>query len=458
MASSLSVSGLGSGLDVTGIVNQLMELEKRPLTALAKKEAGVQAQISAFGAIKGSLSTLQNAIAGLKMPSGGNALDFYSTYKGSVSEEGIASVTAGEGTVPGRYSLEVSQLAKEHRIVSNAETAIGTGMLTIQLGSADGATVSKTTTVEITNASLTSVRDAINRANAGVTAAVINGDNGPQLVISGEQGGSKQFISLSGVSGLEYAPAGGPTNFTEQQAAQSALIKLNGVSIESQGNKVADALQGVTLDLRKATEDGQSVTLDLTRDTSSINRALERMVTAFNDYHKLSRDVGGYDSAAKKGGALLGDSALRSVDAKMRSMLSNVPPELAGNGLRTLSDIGISLQKDGTLKLDTDKLDKALSDNFAGVANVAAAYGRAMDEVITGMIGSNGMITGKTEGLNRSITSMAQQRTVIERRLEGIEARYKAQFVALDSLVSGMMQTSNYLETQLKSLSKISSS
>ena len=295
MASSLSVGGLGSGIDVSGIVSQLMEIERQPLKALDTKEASVQARISAFGSIKSSLSTLQNAIAGLKLPAGGNALDFYSTYSGTLSDDGVASVTATDGTVPGKYSLEVTQLAKENRLISAAGTSIGSGELTISLGSADGTATTRSTTVSIGDGSLSAVRDAINGANAGVTAAVINGDAGPQLVLSANEGGSKQFISLSGVSGLDYSPAAPTANFTTQQTAQSALITLNGVAIESQSNKISDALEGVTIDLKKATEADKPVTLTLARDTSSINKALEKFVSAYNEYNTLARDLGRYD-------------------------------------------------------------------------------------------------------------------------------------------------------------------
>ncbi|EPZ15428.1 hypothetical protein M622_15965 [Thauera terpenica 58Eu] len=453
MASSLSVGGLGSGIDVSGIVSQLMEIERQPLKALDTKEASVQARISAFGSIKSSLSTLQNAIAGLKLPAGGNALDFYSTYSGTLSDDGVASVTATDGTVPGKYSLEVTQLAKENRLISAAGTSIGSGELTISLGSADGTATTRSTTVSIGDGSLSAVRDAINGANAGVTAAVINGDAGPQLVLSANEGGSKQFISLSGVSGLDYSPAAPTANFTTQQTAQSALITLNGVAIESQSNKISDALEGVTIDLKKATEADKPVTLTLARDTSSINKVLEKFVSAYNEYNTLARDLGRYDPSTDKAGALLGDSALRGADSKMRSMLSSVPAELAGLDKKTLSDIGISTQKDGSLKLDSGKLDKALAADFAGVAKVAAGYGRSMDGIITGLIGSEGVITGKTTGLQSSITSIDKQRQTLEQRLDGIEARYKAQYTALDTLVSGMLQTSTYLEQQLASLS-----
>lgn len=135
--------------------------------------------------------------------------------------------------------------------------------------------------------------------------------------------------------------------------------------------------------------------------------------------------------------------------------VAGVPAERAGLDKKTLSDIGISIQKDGSLKMDTAKLDKALAADFAGVAKVAAGYGRSMDGIITGLIGSEGMITGKTTGLQSSITGIGKQRETLERRLENIEARYKAQFTALDTLVSGMMQTSNYLEQQLASLANL---
>ena len=225
------------------------------------------------------------------------------------------------------------------------------------------------------------------------------------------------------------------------------------MAIESQSNKISDALEGVTIDLKKATEADKPVTLTLARDTSSINKALEKFVSAYNEYNTLARDLGRYDPSTDKAGALLGDSALRGADSKMRSMLSSVPAELAGLDKKTLSDIGISTQKDGSLKLDSGKLDKALAADFAGVAKVAAGYGRSMDGIITGLIGSEGVITGKTTGLQSSITSIDKQRQTLEQRLEGIEARYKAQYTALDTLVSGMLQTSTYLEQQLASLS-----
>lgn len=549
-----SVSGLGgSNLDVNGIVQQLMAVERQPLAKLATKEASFQAKISAFGSLKSSLATMQNAVAGLKMPSSYNALDFYSTFKGTLADSSVATVTAGEGTVPGNYSLEVSQLAQQHRIVTSAGTTFSPGTLTIRLGSEDGSTTTKTTTIDLTSGSLDAVRDAINQSSAGVTAAVVNGAGGAQLVLTGNSGGSNQFIHLSGAAtgnlthqvksnadvvqvdavdprqltirlaakdgsnetsetvidiaagedllqkinasgagvtasmdggklvltaneagqnryievsgmGLAYDPDGAGNNFTEtrqavaeQQAAKSALLKLNGIDIESQSNTVTGALAGVTLTLTKETT--TPTTLSLTRDTSSLNKALEKLVTAYNDYAKLSKEMGGYNEATKKLGVLGADSTLRGADMMLRQTLGSVAPGLAmGSTMRTLSDIGISVQRDGTLKLDSAKLEKAIASNISGVANVAAGIASSLDTTLTGLIGTKGSIVGKTEGLTNSVKSIDLQRTALEKRLEGTEARLRKQYVALDSLVSNMLQTSNYLQQQLASLSSSSGS
>ncbi len=458
---AMSVSGLGgSNLDVNGIVEQLMTVERQPLTALAKKEAGFQAQISAFGSIKSALATMQNAVAALKIPASYSPLDFYSTYKGTVADTAVATVTAGEGTVPGNYSLEVSQLAKEHRIASTANPTITPGTLTIRLGSEDGTTTTKTTSIEVTSNKLTDLRDAINTANAGVTAAVVNGAGGAQLVITGDSGGSKQFISLSGISSLEYTP-GAPipvgNDFTQQQGAQSALLKLNGIDVESQSNTVTDALAGVTLKLQKETAVGESTTLALTRDTSGLNKALEKLVSSYNDYVKLSKEMGGFNETTKKLGVLGADSALRGADTQLRQVLGSVAAGTsAGSSLRNLSDIGISIQRDGTLKLDSSKLEKAISSNFVGVANVASGIATSLHSTINGLIGTNGTIVNKTNGLNGSVKTIDLQRTSLEKRLEGTEARLRKQYTALDTLVSGMLQTSNYLQQQLANLPGVS--
>jgi flagellar hook-associated protein 2 len=452
MASAITASGLGSNLDVEGMVTKLMDVEKQPIKLLDKKEASYQAQISAYGSLKSILSSLQTAVAGLVLDEGSNAIDFYSTYSGKVSDEAIAKVTAGSGSSPGKYSLEVSSLAQAHRLVSSPGLNIGTGKLTISLGEEDGSSTSRSTTIDITDNSLESIKDAINSANAGVSAAIIKGENGPQLILTGSDTGSRQFISLSGVDGLSYTPGSSSPNFTQDQAASNAKVKLNGIAAESQSNRLDGVLTGVVIDLEKVTAADSPITLTLTRDTSSLTKALEKMVSAYNDFVKQGKDLSNFDPSPGKSGILLGDAALRSSNSRLRSAFGASIPGLEDSPFKNLSDIGISFQKDGTLALDSKKLEKAIQTDFAAVANVASGVGKSIENATKSLVGAGGVVLNKKASIEGMVKTLNNNRASLESKLTMIEARYRKQFTSLDALISNMLQTSNSLAQQLSSL------
>ena len=151
-------------------------------------------------------------------------------------------------------------------------------------------------------------------------------------------------------------------------------------------------------------------------------------------------------------------STLRMAQSVLRGALGNVPGELSTARLQRLSEIGVELQKDGSLKLDKGKLSKAVKNDVEGVANLAAAFGKSFKTVTEGLVGGSGALAARTEGYNTSIEMLKKQRAVINTRLVGIEARYRKQFTALDTMMSQMNQTSNYLTTQLANLAKIGNS
>jgi flagellar hook-associated protein 2 len=186
---ALSSPGLGSGLDVNGLVSQLMALESRPLTALATKEANYQAQLTAYGSLKGALSSFQSTVSALSTPA------MFSAVNASVADATIATVIASSAATAGSYSLEVQTLAQAHKLTSAAfadtTTDIGTGTLTIQFGTYSGGTFAlnpdkavQTITIDSSKSSLAGVRDAINTANAGVMASIVNDGTGNRLVIA----------------------------------------------------------------------------------------------------------------------------------------------------------------------------------------------------------------------------------------------------------------------------------
>jgi len=320
---AISSPGLGSNLDVNSIVSQLMALEQRPLTALAKKEAGFQAKISALGSLQSAVSALQTAAGNLVPATGSTPLQKFSVFRTTLSDATIASASASSGAVAGSYRLEVTRLASQHVIASATGTAspfsgAGTtlptgGTLTLSLDSAGGSSPHKSTAITIADgATPENVRDAINSASAGVSAVVINGTAGKQLVLTSDAAGSNQIVTLAGIPGLAYDPNATPVPatdpFAQTQAAQGSAFKLNGIAVEASSNSVTTAIDGVTLNLLKGPElpaTSVSTTLTISRDTTSLNSGVNALVKAFNEFHTTASSLGSYDAATKKAGALM---------------------------------------------------------------------------------------------------------------------------------------------------------
>jgi len=475
---AISSAGLGSNLDVNGIISQLMALEQAPLTALAKKEAALQAKISALGSLKGALSAVQTAASALIPPAGTTALQKFSVFRTAVADTAIASASASSTAIAGTYSLEVTALAQAQRLVSQQSGAYtsSTSPLasqgTLRLASGSTATGSFVETsakdIDFTAAGKTlgDLRDAINSANLGVSATIITTTNAgvsrAQLILSGNTPGQSNVFKLSGLDGFNFdpdAPAVAAGTMSQEaadggQAAQNASFKLNGIATTSTSNTVTGVIDGVTLNLTKQSAAGVATTLTVTRDTSSVASGVTAFVKAYNDFNTVASNASSYNAVTKTAGALNGDSTLRSAQAALRSIIGNVPTGLADATLKRLSDIGVSLQKDGALAVDSAKLTTAISADLSGVAELLSAYGTAFKSATDGLVGATGTIVSRSEGLAASIKSIGKQGDAVVARLTQIERRYRKQFTALDTLMSSMTKTSNFLSQQLANLPK----
>lgn len=466
---ALSSPGLGSNLDVNSIISQLMALEQRPLTALARKEAAYQSKISALGSLKGALSAVQTAAATLVPATGTTAAQKFTVFATTLSDYTVAAASTSASAVAGTYTLEINQLATQHSVASATGAAtpfsgagdtlpVG-GTLTLSLDSAGGSSPHKSTDITIANgATAENIRDAINGANAGVSALVINGVAGKQLVVTSDEAGSNQFIKLSGIAGLAHDPDATPAPtdaFVQSQPAQGSAFKVNGIAVEGVSNTVTTAIDGITLNLLKGPEapaTALSTTLTISKDNSSLTTGVNALVKAFNDFATTASGLGSYDAATGKAGALNGDSTLRAAQSSLRNVLGNVPGGLAGASLQRLSEVGVSLQKNGTLSVDSAKLSAAIGDDLAAVANLVAAYGGAFETAAGKLADTNGLISARTEGIKASIKSITSQSQLVSNRLTQIEARYRKQFTSLDTLIAGMTTTSNFLAQQLANL------
>ena len=395
----LASPGLGSGLDVNNIVGQLMEIERRPLSILDGKEARHQAQLSAFGSLKGALSSFQTNISALSDPAN------FTAVTANFSDDTVATANASSSAIAGNFSVEVQELAQAQKLKSenfaSPNATIGSGSLTIQFGSYDGGIftlnperAAQSITISSDQASLAGVRDAINDADAGVSASIINDGNGDRLVIASQDTGLSNALRITvtdddlnntdntGLSQLAFdASTGGVSNLTETVAAENAELIVDGIPISKASNTISDAIEGVTLDLLKA-DIGITKTLSIARDTASVQEAIQSFVTAFNDLGTTITNLSRFDAANNQASILTGDATLRSIQSQLRSAF-NTALSTSGGGLTTLSEIGITFQADGTLDLDTDKLDSVLNDSTKDISTLFAAVGKPSDSQVS---------------------------------------------------------------------------
>lgn len=318
----------------------------------------------------------------------------------------------------------------------------------------------KILTIDSSNNTLQGIRDAINAAKMGVTATIVN-DGGAtpyRLALSSNQTGVTNSMKLT-VDGdasikalLEHDPAG-VQKLSETMTASNANLKVDGVAVSKTSNTVADVVQGVTLNLLKVST--APVKLTVARDTAAISTSVGGFVKAYNDLAKTLQDLSAYNTETKKGAILQGDSTVRNLQAQLRGILGSAATGEATAALHTLSDIGVSFQKDGSLALDQTKLDAAVAENFEGIAALftsANGYVTKLESWTKSILSTDGALTTRTEGIGRTIADIGRQRSVIEKRLISVEQNYRRQFTSLDVLLSSMNQTSMYLTQQLNQI------
>ena len=466
---TLTAGGVGSGLDVKGLVSQLMTVEQRPLTLLANKEASYQSKLSSLGSVQGSLSALQTVAQSLQ--TAGSA-----AYSTSVSDSTVLSATADSTAASGNYALQVSKLAQVQKLVSPApglaatSSTVGGGnatTLTITLGTtsgtpvdgqyaatgflADPAKTPVTLSIDSSNNTLAGIRDAINAANAGVTASIINdGSSTPyRLSLTSNSSGAASSMQLTVGAGetaisslVSFDPTEPSQSLSETQTARNAQLTVDGVSVSSASNSVAGAIQGVTLSLTKET--ASAVTVAVQRSSSQLSTALSSLVSAYNSANKAMA------GASAKGAVLQGNSTVLGIQRQVRALLGGV--QSVSGSYTTLSQLGISFQKDGSLALDASKLNTALAADVVSASALAAALGSAVKTFADGLLGSSGPIPTATAGISRSITDIGTQRVKLQSRLDATQLRYQNQFRALDTLMSGMNTTATFLTQQLSNL------
>ena len=455
-----SSMGIGSGMDINGIVSQLIEAEGQPaFNAINRKEEQANAKVSGLGRLKSALSDFRTATG--KLNEGGA----FSQHKTNFTEEtgGPILATASLGAAAGVYSMEVQQLAEAHKLISNGysgyDAVVGSGTLNFSVGENDFSV-----TLDGTNNTLEGVRDAINQSkdNSSVNASIINVDDGlggtvSKLVLTSEETGTANSINITasgdaGLSALTYAADGGG-GMNQQHEARDAIILVDGQQATRSTNSITDVIQGVTLDLKTA-EVGAEFNLDISLDEENIKEVTDSFVSAYNGLMSIAKELGRFDPEGEESGALIGNSTLRSVQSNIRQAVGDVV-DSSNSDFNSLAMIGITIDRTGIMSLNNSEFSTALSENRNAVSDVFSSengVAKRLDTRLDQYLQSGGTFDLQTKSLNRQLSEYSENRDTVQMRLDNMERVLKKQFIAMDVAVGQFQSMSSALAAQLANL------
>jgi len=402
---SISSLGVGSGLDLGGIVSSLIAAERAPTEQrLNSKQEGLTTELSGFGIFRSSISLFEGASKALNKAMSG------STKTVTNSDDSVFSTTATSIAAPGSYSVEVTALAKSHSLATNSASAfesvgdtIGTGTLSISFGTtttgpygfvqdATKATQNITVSAENGNTTLSGLRDYINENGFGIQASIVNDGNGFRMVLVSADTGAKNSMQITvsgdsvgsnidnnGLSQLAYNSSA-QGSLTQTVAAEDAALTINGLDITRESNSVVGAINGVTLNLLKA-DPGNIVKVNVGENVNEAKSSIKDFVDAYNGLVSGATALTRFDAETGTVGALNGDSIVRSFRSQLTSLLSNSVSGLSGD-IKSLVDIGITTKADGTFQINNDTLDNALKNNPLEVEALFSVQGLPSDSDI----------------------------------------------------------------------------
>ncbi|MDX2351357.1 flagellar filament capping protein FliD [Stutzerimonas xanthomarina] len=469
------VTGIGSGIDIDGIVSSMVAAERAPKeTQLANLEKKTTTQITAVGALKSAVSAFQTALESLNKP------ELFQARSATSSKTDLVGITASTTAGAGSYQVEVKSLASGSKValaaISNtteAPAAFASGTLSISLGvpGSPPTTESFSITVDESNNSLAGVRDAINASGneMGVSATIVTDEEGSRLVLSSSKTGAGRDIRLSvpdevaaetgqtALSSLAFDGAASSTGAGPRvlSSAESAELTIDGLRVLSETNKVEGAIEGVTLDLKAETADNEPLTIGVVVDEAGVKKQVQSFVDAYN---KLIGVINAQTKVAPVGGgapvtgALVGDATARTLLGTIRNELVNIQGDGA---IRALTDMGITTQKDGTLAIDSDKLDKTLAGSFeqlSGFFTGDTGLAARLDDKLKPYTETGGILEQRNKVMTETISGIDKQKEDLTRRIASLQERLYKQFNAMDLLVGQLSNTSSSLLASLDNL------
>ena len=449
---TIQFGGLATGLDTSSIIDQLMELERRPLSLLEKDKTWLNSRLQAFTELDTKLKSFADGIRELG--------DANTLLQRSIRQSSDALLTArvdSNAQAGASYQVEVVSLAQVQKsvsagVASKTDAVFGTGAMSLTL---DG--TSTAITIGAGDNSLTGIMNAINTADLGVRASIINdGSATPfRLVLTGNDPAKSFTLDASSLTGGTVAlDLGEPV-----QQATRAHIRVDTIDIYSDSNTLTEAIPGVTLDLTRA-EVGTLTSLNVGIDRDSIKATIEAFAKGYNEVVGFITSQSAMNGA--KGGVLGGDSGIGTIKRRLQTMLTQ---PLGNSGVFTaLSQLGFETRKDGTLKVNEKTLNAAIDEHLDSVVSLLAGEngvdgiaGQFQDYLDTLTDSVSGLLKGRKDSIDSNLRRLDTRITSMEMRLEKRQQMLERQFSAMESLISGLNAQSSYLSQQMTAITNMMS-
>jgi flagellar hook-associated protein 2 len=449
---TITLSGLASGLDTQTIMNSLMKVEQIPLTQLQSQQASYQQASSTMSTFLSKVSALRSAAQTLADPS------TYRSLTASSSDTGVSATVSGAAS-PGSYSVKVLALAHEQRTRSDAvdsgTDALGqSGTVSLQVGSGTAVNVDVSA-----SDSLADIADNINKSGARVSASVLYDGSKYRLLLRGTDSGAANAITIS--------EAGTSLNLADPdntyQAATDSHVQIDGNDITRSTNVVQGALPGLTLSLTKETSSAATVTVS--SDPSALTTKINALVSAYNDVVNTGHADAGYGTSKAQNSVLQSDTAIRTTLDRLSQILGSVVAGTSGR-YTTLSSVGLSSTKDGTLQLDSTKLQSALAKDPSSVARLfntdtstgaTGAMGLLTSAIDTLTKGNSSVLAGRKAALDAHATKLGDDADALSRRINLYQQQLQDQFTALETTM-GAIKAQNSAFAGLTGYSSVFSS
>jgi len=465
--------GIGSGLNISDIVNKLVAADRKPAdNALNLQQSKTKMQLSSVGTVTSAFDKLKTALTALKATTAFDTRTVTATGKGqpantddvltasvALYDVGTTKAAASNGT----HKVEVKSLATANKWIADTSVpktdTFGAGTLTLTVGVGDKAKALK---VDVEDGdTLTTIRNKIDAAGRkeGVQATLISSGDNQYLSIAQEKTGAASAIKLE-YGGSDPKLGALVSSLKENTAAADAELTIDGVTVISPSNTVADAVPGLTLNLKvKGTS-----TVVISTDTGAATKVMQEFVTAYNAAIAAINTETKYDLKTKEASALTGDAQMRGASSQLRSVMAGVLKDLSASGLDPKA-IGLQTRgypnADGSLVLDTTKFAATLAAQpekvrlaITGDTGGAGQLYTLVDGYVSTTVGKEGAFVARTKGLNNTLDNIDKRRKDLDTRMKSVEERYKKQFLALDSLMGKLQQSSSTLSQQLSQLNR----